>query len=93
MGSNDGLSIAGAIEQSVKRTFADMAFIDVEMNAEGASDFSTGQLIHISFSEPVEGEMVLFLPVECKLKIVENIYGTYMGSFHPFLADWAVSQS
>lgn len=66
-------SIEVAVTEAVQQTFADMAFIDVEVDSE--SDFPGGQMIHISFYEPVEGEMALMLSKACKESVVENIYG------------------
>lgn len=75
MESANGLSIEKSIEESMQQTFEAMAFIDVEFDTAAQGDFAAGQLMHISFTEPIEGEMVLMLSKECKMKIIENIYG------------------
>jgi hypothetical protein len=61
--------------EAVRKTFSDLAFIDVTVIPKPANDPDSAQLIHISFLEPHPGEIVLFLPCECKKMIVENIYG------------------
>ena len=87
MNSANELSVEQSIEQSVKQAFEAMAFIDVEMDSAEGCEFTAGQLMHISFSEPIEGEMVLLMSKECKMKIVENIYSREWSELDPTAAD------
>jgi hypothetical protein len=64
-----------ALTDSVVTTFADMAFIDVAILPEPPADFDISHVISVSFTDPVAGNLALYLPYECKRQIVENIYG------------------
>jgi CheY-specific phosphatase CheX len=87
MNSANGMSIEKSIEESMKQTFEAMAFIDVEVDEAAEAEFTAGQLMHISFSEPIEGEMVLILSKECKMQVVENIYGKEWTEVDPTAVD------
>ena len=71
-----------SVVAAVERTFSDMAFLDVVEVPEISARLKFGHILHISFTEPEEGEIALFLPSECKRKIVENIYGRDWGDLH-----------
>lgn len=73
MSCEDKTKVRAALRTAVERTFMEMAFIDViESGSDGAVE-SSGVLF-IAFSHPVNGGMILRLPMECKLMIVENIH-------------------
>ena len=74
-----GKSLARAAAQ----TFSEMAFVDVTEALKVPEALEYSQIIHISLFEPMEGEIALFLPADCKRMIVENIYGS----------DWADLQA
>jgi chemotaxis protein CheY-P-specific phosphatase CheC len=67
---------------AVERTFSDMAFLDVIGVPEISGKLKFGNILYISFTEPEEGEIALFLPSECKRRIVENIYGSDWSTLH-----------
>jgi hypothetical protein len=75
MSSDDMSNIKEALKQAVEMTFMNMAFVDV-MEAEEPAEVNFSHIIHISFSSPVEGGMILFLPTACKKMIAENIHGS-----------------
>lgn len=63
-----------AIRDSVIKTFAEMAFLDV-ISSDACDDQTyPGPLLSISFSYPVHGGMILYLPNECKRRIVEDVF-------------------
>lgn len=64
-----------ALSFAVEKTFAEMAFIDAAPTAQSLTDLSAGQLIHIGFARPVEGQITLYLAASLKRLIVENIFG------------------
>ena len=64
-----------AIKRAVEMTFMNMAFLDV-METETISEIHYSHIIHITFSQPVNGGMILYLPTECKKAIVENIHAS-----------------
>ena len=59
----------------VKKTFEEMAFIDVTLlkNPENNIDFK--HILYVDILEPVIGKIALYLPFECKKMIAENVYG------------------
>ena len=71
-----------SINASVIKTFSDMAFIDVSSLSGLSEKMVYSQILHMTFFEPVEGQIVLFLPSECKRLIVENIYGSDWNELH-----------
>lgn len=72
-----------SLARAAAKTFSEMAFIDVTEALKVPETLEYSQIIHISLFEPVEGEISLFLPADCKQMIVENIYGS----------DWSGLQS
>ena len=75
MSSDDMNSIKEALKQAVEMTFINKAFVD-DKEAEEPAEVNFSHIIHISFSSPVEGGMILFLPTACKKMITENIHGS-----------------
>ena len=71
-----------SVAPAVERTFSDMAFIDVTELTEHSAKIDSSHIIHIYFHEPMEGEIALVLPSECKRMIVENIYGCDWRDLH-----------
>lgn len=67
--------IVRALESSVSLTFADMSFLDVQPALEEEQP-GDGQLLHIAFSAPIKGGMMLLLPLDLKRQIVENIHAS-----------------
>ncbi|MAG14046.1 MAG: hypothetical protein CMN78_05570 [Spirochaetales bacterium] len=75
-------SLKHSLDTSIEETFADMAFMDVT-RLEGAKvGFQHNQIMHISFLEPIRGDIALVLPSECKRSLVENIYGDDWRALH-----------
>ena len=66
--------IKKAVEDAVIKTFAEMAFIDVVPTEEGDVTIDFGPILSISFSYPVHGGFILYLPNECKKQIVEDVF-------------------
>ncbi len=64
-----------AVTSAVGMTFMNMAFVDV-MPAEDVGELEYSHILHITFSSPLNGGMLLFLPTECKKTIVENVHGS-----------------
>lgn len=64
---------ATALTTAVINTFGEMAFIDVQPAAEEQQALPSGQSFKIPFKKPREGELHLYLPLEAKQFIVENI--------------------
>ena len=64
--------IGEALQQAVEKTFSEMAFIDVMEPESVPSEMVYGQLVHISFTRPLIGDMVLYLPSACKKMVVEG---------------------
>ena len=69
------LRVADALLFSTQRTFCDMAFIDVVEPTETVTGLDIRQVLHIAFSHPIRGQMILGLPLACKQSVVENIFG------------------
>ena len=64
-----------AVVQATEKTFADMAFIDATEVHDGSTESSAGQLAHIGFTRPIQGQIILYMPTPLKNLAVENIYG------------------
>jgi CheY-specific phosphatase CheX len=78
--------IGQALTSAVALTFADMSFLDVQPALD--EEFSgSGQLLHISFSVPVAGGIILQLPLDLKHQIVENIHATPWDELNPTQID------
>lgn len=75
MKSRVSRNVQKSMVSSVVKTFSDMAFIDAVETPGAPEELTFSHIIHITFSEPEEGEIALFFPLECKRLIVENIYG------------------
>jgi hypothetical protein len=71
----DKEKVTQAMHEAVQTTFMDMAFLDILPMEEEPEEITYNQVIHISFSEPEYGDVTLYLPLECKKMIVENIHG------------------
>ena len=64
-----------ALTRAVLETFADMAFMEVIPEDDRKDDFDVGQLVTIEFAKPINGQMLLYMPIDTKQKIAEYIYG------------------
>ena len=67
-------NIGHTLLAATERTFSDMAFVDVTELEQPPEDTRYGQVLHIAFTLPVNGQMILYLPTPCKKLLVENIY-------------------
>ncbi len=74
--------VEDSVVAAVERTLSDMAFLDVVEVPDFSGKLRFGHILHISFTEPEEGEIALFLPSECKRRIVENVYGSDWSTLH-----------
>ena len=72
--------IKESLNNAIVKTFEEMAFIDV-MPLEN-SDFKYHQIAYLTFTSPIQGSIILFLPKDCKKTIVENIHGTNWEDLH-----------
>jgi hypothetical protein len=70
---NKNSDIHIAIISGVKKTFEEMAFIDVVESGDSGVKFS--HILYIDILEPIVGKIAMFLPFECKNAIAQNIYG------------------
>jgi len=61
--------------EAVKKTLSEMAFVDVEPTATPAEPLKVSHISHISYDGPERGEIEMALPLSCKRRFVENIYG------------------
>lgn len=61
--------------EATRRTFSEMAFLDVAAISEPQNQPVLSQVIQLAFLEPDQGFAALFLPLDCKRHVVENIYG------------------
>lgn len=70
------LDFTGALTSAAVHTFADMAFLDVLLtDSESAPNtVEYHQVVSIAILAPIPGAMHMFLPLECKKTIVENIH-------------------
>ncbi len=75
MGCEKSEKVHDALLRSIQMTMMDMAFVDV-IEAEEVSDVHHSSVLHISFTQPVRGGIILRLSKECKMTIVENIHGS-----------------
>lgn len=66
--------IKKATQDAVIKTFAEMAFIDAVPLEKSEGDVNYGPILSISFSYPVHGGFILYLPNECKQQIVEDVF-------------------
>ncbi len=64
-----------AFVEAIRKTFSEMAFIDALPVAHPDAEPNLSHVIYLSFIEPDPGFAALFLPLECKKLIVENVYG------------------
>jgi CheY-specific phosphatase CheX len=81
MKTHSAIEIDNALQQTTIDSFSEMAFVDVGPAEPG--DIRVSHLLHISFSGPDDGELVLHMPHECKQRIVENIYGEDWSGLNP----------
>ena len=70
---NNKTEVHDAIVSGVKKTFEEMAFIDVVETETAGVNFS--HILYIDILEPIVGKIAMFLPYECKNAIAQNIYG------------------
>ncbi len=82
MRKESDFKIKKALVLSVEKTFSDMAFIDAGRVEENLEELDFSHIIHIDLFAPMQVEIALFLPSECKKLIVENIYGTDWSTLH-----------
>lgn len=64
-----------ALVQAVTGALSDMAFLDALEAQPAAPPFPTSHVISVGFTKPVRGEIALYLPLDCKRAIVENVHG------------------
>jgi CheY-specific phosphatase CheX len=67
--------IKEALVQAVVGALSDMAFLDAIEAQPVAPPFPTSHVISVGFTKPVRGEIALYLPLDCKRTIVENVHG------------------
>ena len=61
---------------ALRKTFSEMAFIDVIERTKPDEPLESSQVLYLTFSEPERGYVALYLPRNCKKTIVENIYSS-----------------
>ena len=81
--STTGSEVRAAFIEATRRTFSEMAFLDVEPISMPGKQPELSQVIQLAFLEPDQGFAALFLPLECKRRLVENIYGEDWENLQP----------
>lgn len=71
----DKREIGRVFISSVIDTFAEMAFVNVISEKKSGIDIKYSNILGIDFSEPLGGNLLFYMPKECKKELVENIYG------------------
>lgn len=66
--------IIDCITKAVIKTFEEMAFIDAVYIGNEKQEINVSHLLSVDIIEPIKGCIVLFMPLECKKKLAENIY-------------------
>lgn len=66
--------IKESIILGVKKTFEEMAFINVIHLKKAENNIDFKHILYVDILEPVIGKIALYLPFECKKMIAENIY-------------------
>ena len=75
-------NLKDAVINGVKKTFQEMAFIDV-INIENEDlNVDYKHILFVNILEPLLGKICLYLSYECKKRILENIYGKNMKELH-----------
>lgn len=74
--------IKEAVISGVKKTFEEMAFIDVNIIKDDTVKTNYSHILYVNILEPIFGKIALYLPYECKKMISENIYGRDMKELH-----------
>jgi CheY-specific phosphatase CheX len=64
-----------ALTQAITMAFSDMAFLDAAETGGATDPAPTSQVVVTGFTSPVRGQIVLYLTLDCKRAIVENVYG------------------
>ena len=67
--------VGTSLLQAVQTTLMEMTFIDV-IPSEDSSEIGDTNVIFISFNDPFHGGLLMKMPKDCKMKIVENIHGS-----------------
>ncbi len=76
-----------AVINGVKKTFEEMAFIDIDYVDDKKTDVNYKHILFVNILEPIFGKIALYLPYECKRLIIENIYSKDMKDLHADEAD------
>ena len=76
-----------AFVSATKKTFSEMAFVDVTESTRPSDELTYSHIIYQTFLEPQRGECALFMPTGCKKMIVENIYGEDWNTLNPDQTD------
>ena len=64
-----------ALVRATKKTFANMAFVDVAEIPDHPGQVHAGQLTHIVFTQPIEAQITLYLSTPVTNLVVVNIFG------------------
>lgn len=71
-----------AFIEATRKTLSEMAFLDALPCDAADTEPVCSQVFYLSFLEPEQGFAALYLPLECKKTIVENIYGEDWQQLH-----------
>jgi CheY-specific phosphatase CheX len=74
-----GTTIQGALTRAMSEALSEMAFLDAAV-AQQEPSFPTSHVITVSFSRPIHGHITLYLSLEVKKAIVENVHGRDWGA-------------
>jgi hypothetical protein len=78
------------VEDSVRLTFEEMAFVDVAGGPaarKNGPDDEEGPVLYLAYSRPKNGALALFLPKAIKFAVAEAIYGEEWNLLSPVQLD------
>lgn len=75
-------NLNNAVINGVKKTYEEMAFIDVIEVTNKSINKNFKHILYIDILEPIFGKIALYLSYECKKMISENIYSKEMKDLH-----------
>jgi hypothetical protein len=81
------MDVKANLTKAITDTFFDMAFLDVVESEHPETPVAFSQIMSIQYLKPVTGYINLFLPIECKKAIVENIHTKEWSKLSPLEID------
>jgi hypothetical protein len=75
-------NIKDAVINGVKKSFEEMAFIDVIYVREEKVKVNFKHILYVNILEPIFGKIAMYLSYDCKRMILENIYSKVLSELH-----------